>query len=366
MHPLSPWGWGAAHEAAFASHAAAGLEPARVLEEHRDRLVVASRNGDVAVETSAELSGRLAHEATADADLPAVGDFVALEPGSGTGRGVVRAVLPRRSVLVRRAAGRSRRVAHRAVDVEVVVANLDYVLVLTSLNADFSPRRVERFLAQVWEGGAQPVVVLTKADLSDEVTARLAATEAVAPGVPVHAISALRGEGVGALGPYLAAGVTSALVGSSGVGKSTLVNALFGRDVQVVRALREHDETGVHTTTSRRLFLVPQGGCVADTPGMRELGLVDAGSGVDAAFMDVTSLAPDCRFRDCVHATEPGCAVRAAIERGELPEERLEAWRHLRRELAFVEAKERKRDRLAQRASGRAEAPRRPVPWDDE
>lgn len=342
---LAAWGYTRADAEAFASFAEDSFEPARVLEEHRDRFVVTT--GDLVL--SAQVPGIRSGRADA---TPAVGDFVAIErAASGADDpAVVRAVLPRRSAFARRAVGRERRVAHRGVDVEIVCANLDHVLVLTSLNADFSPRRVERFLAQIWEGGAQPVVVLTKSDLSDGAEERRSAAAAVAPGVPVHVISALHRTGLDTLVPYFAPGVTSALVGSSGVGKSTLVNALLGFDAQTVRAIREHDATGVHTTTSRRLVRVPGGGCLVDTPGLRELGLVDAESGVDAAFVDVTSLAPQCRFRDCVHAAEPGCAVQQAIDRGELAPERLESWQLLRRELAFTASKERRRDRKATKA----------------
>jgi ribosome biogenesis GTPase len=208
--------------------------------------------------------------------------------------------------------------------------------------------------------------VLTKADLCEDADARRAEVEAVAPGVPVHAISALRGEGLAPLAPYLEPGRTSALVGSSGVGKSTLVNALAGGDVQTVRAIREHDDTGVHTTTARRLIPLAGRGCLVDTPGMRELGLCDSEEGLDATFSDVSSLAPQCRFRDCTHENEPGCAVLAAVQSGALAEERLESFRHLRRELRFVAAKERKRERAMRHgqpdARREAEEAR---PWDE-
>lgn len=340
MHPLTRWGFDAAWQAAFAPFAERGLVPARVTQQHRDHVVVATGDDDV----PADLTGRLFHGAAATARPPVVGDFTAIER-QPTGRATVVAVLPRRTALHRRDSGRDRRLAFRESDIEAIVANVDFVLVLTSLNSDFSPRRVERFLAQIWEGGAQPVVVLTKADLTADAAARVEATVAVSPGAPVHAISSVRGDGLDALAPYLAAGRTSAFVGSSGVGKSTLLNALAGRDVQIVRAIREHDDTGVHTTTARAMFVLPGGACVIDTPGIRELGLHDAGAGVETAFSDVGDLASTCRFRDCAHAAEPGCAVRAAVEAGTLAEDRLESYRQLKRELAFTAAKERRRDR---------------------
>ena len=340
MNPMFHLGWDAALDAAFAPHAAAGLVPARVLEPRRDGCLVATSTG----ETIAHISGRAFHEAASPSAHPAAGDFVALELlPHGAAR--IRAVLPRRSAMLRRAAGRSKREAFREVDVEAIVANVDFVLVLTSLNLDFSPRRIERYIAQIWEGGAQPVAVLTKADTSDDPEARCRAVEEVAPGVPVHAISAIRGDGVDALQAYLAPGKTSALVGSSGVGKSTLVNALLGTDAQMVRDIRGHDQTGVHTTTSRRLFVLPGRGCLIDTPGMRELGVFGAEDGLDATFADVADLAPRCRFRDCTHDTEPGCAVLGAVAAGDLPDERLASFRQLKREMRFAAGKERKRER---------------------
>ena len=340
MNPMSRLGWDAALDAAFGPHAAAGLVPARVLEPRRDGCLVATAQG----ESVAHVSGRSFHEAASAVDHPVAGDFVALEVlPHGAAR--IRAILPRRSAMYRRAVGRAKRLAFREVDVEAIVANVDHVLILSSLNLDFSPRRIERYVAQIWEGGAQPVAVLTKADLCDDSAARCRAVEDVAPGVPVHAISAVHGDGLDDLAPYFAETRTAALVGSSGVGKSTLVNALLGGDVQVVRDIRGHDETGVHTTTARKLFLLPGRGCLIDTPGMRELGVFGAEDGLDATFADVAELAPSCRFRDCSHENEPGCAVLAAVEGGTLPADRIASFRQLRREMQFVASKDRKRER---------------------
>ncbi|MCG3134171.1 MAG: putative ribosome biogenesis GTPase RsgA [Planctomycetes bacterium] len=367
MHPLQPWGWDAAWERAAASLsdlANTTRTLVRILEVRRDGLVAADAHVNDAPVTDAHVNdshpndaraergdlavtvpGRFRHDAESNDDFPAAGDFAFVDPVPNERKAVLRALLPRRSVLVRRFAGRKRAEGARDADLQVIVANVDHVFVLSSLDADFSPRRIERFLAQVWEGGAQPVVVLTKADLCGDVASRVAEAEAASPGVPVIAVAAARGEGLDRLAPFLREGKTSALVGSSGVGKSTLLNALFGRDVQLVRAMREHDQTGQHTTTSRRLFLVPGRGVVIDTPGMRELGLWHAGDGVSETFHDVEELGGACRFRDCTHRTEPGCAVAEAVAAGALDEERVAAWRHLQRELAFQESKERKRVR---------------------
>lgn len=359
MHPLHPWGWDAAWERASLSldSESPSLELVRILEVRRDGLSAAGADHAVHGDLTVVVPGRFRHDTASAGDLPAAGDFARVEPVPGERKAVLHSLLPRRSVLVRRFAGRKRTDEARDVDLQVIVANVDHVLILSSLDADFSARRIERFLAQVWEGGAQPVVVLTKADLCTDVASRVAEAEASAPGVPVLAVAAARGEGLDRFVPYLREGRTSALVGSSGVGKSTLVNALLGSDVQVVRAMREHDQTGQHTTTSRRLFLVPGRGVVVDTPGMRELGLWHAGEGVSEAFHDVEEASRDCRFRDCTHAAEPGCAVRGAVESGALDAGRVDSWRHLQREVAFQEAKERKRVRRMRADSKRPDAP---------
>ncbi len=320
---LASLGWDADFERDFAPHQAQGRVPARVVAEHRDRYVVA----DDAGERPAALAGRLRHNARGREDLPATGDWVAVGAGDD-GAAMIHAVLPRRGAFLRKAAGET-------TEVQVVAANVDVALIATALPADLSERRVERYLALAWESGAVPVVVLTKADLADDADAAVRAVRAVAPGAEVVAVSSVSGAGVDALGRWLRPGRTAVLLGSSGVGKSTLANRLAGGELLRTGAVRD-DGKGRHTTTHRQLLRLAGGALLIDTPGMRELQLWTADAGLDAAFSDVEALATRCRFGDCGHQREPGCAVRAAAQSGALDPERLESWHRLRRELAWL------------------------------
>jgi ribosome biogenesis GTPase len=296
-----------------------GLVPGRIAAAHRGAFDVWTEAGAV----RSRLPGRLMHDGT---DV-AVGDWV------GLGDGLIRAVVPRRSAIVRNTASDQ----HRRTSGQTLAANVDLAFVVSSLGPDLEPRRIERYLVTIWESGATPEIVLTKADRLEDPWPLVAEVEAVALGVPVHVVSAVTGEGCDALRARIADGTTSVLLGSSGVGKSTLVNRWLGEELMETRETREDDDEGRHTTTHRQLLVLPGGGLVIDTPGLRELQLWDVGSAaLEATFADVEELAADCRFADCTHAHEPGCAVLAAVESGELPDERLHSWRKLQRELRAI------------------------------
>ena len=296
-----------------------GLVPGRVAAAHRGAFDVWTEPGPVRT----RLPGRLMHDGL---DV-AVGDWV------GLGDGLVRAVLPRRSALVRNAAG-------LATTAQTLAANVDVAFVVSSLGPDLEPRRIERYLVTVWESGASPEIVLTKADRLDDPWPLVAEVEEVALGVPVHVVSAVTGQGCDALRARIPGATTAVLLGSSGVGKSTLVNRWLGDDVMATTETREDDDEGRHTTTHRQILVLPGGGLVIDTPGLRELQLWNAGANaLDATFADVEELAADCRFGDCTHEHEPDCAVLAAVESGELARERLHSWRKLQRELRAIAAR---------------------------
>jgi ribosome biogenesis GTPase len=326
---LSRLGWGPDLEQEFEQHEAAGLVPGRIAVQHRGAYDVYTEHGEV----RAGLPGRMLHDAGDAADLPAVGDWVALDaPAAGTS--TIRAVLGRRTAFVRTMASDQ----HRLSEQQVVAANVDVVFLVTALVEDFNLRRLERYLVLAWESGAAPVVVLTKSDLCDDVDAAVAEVESIAIGVPVHVVSNVTGEGVDELRPYFTGNRTVAALGSSGVGKSTLINSLSGSEVAATGEIR-HDGRGRHTTTRRELLAVPGGGFFLDTPGMRELQLSEGSGGVEEAFDDVTELTALCRFSDCAHETEPDCAVKEALRDGSLDPERWSSYRKLQRELAALELK---------------------------
>ena len=311
-----------------------GLIPGRITEFQREQFTVVTEHGEV----TAVLKGSFLHNAEMRGDYPCVGDFVLLLYND-CGPSLITALLPRRSKFSRadfsgHAAGYVKTIRE-----QVVAANFDFVFILSSLNWDFKVERIIRYLTQAWQSGAQPVVVLTKADLAESYDTHIAALRKAAPGVPVHAVSAHTGLGLDDLEQYLPPGKTVVFLGMSGVGKSSLLNALMTREVMKVKTIREEDSRGRHTTTHRQLFMLPSGAMVIDTPGMRELGLFDADEGISTGYADVEALLGTCRFSDCRHQTEPGCAVRAAMESGELSRKRWESYNRLKSEARFVEEK---------------------------
>jgi ribosome biogenesis GTPase len=307
---LEALGWNEFFADAFAPYEPEGLRPARVAAQER---------GSVVLFTTAETVQARGHAVT--------GDWVAFDEE----RAEIRAVLPRRTQFARKEPWLT--------EEQVVAANVDTVFLVTDCGRDFKPRRLERYLTAAWDSGADPAIVLAKSDLADALVETVAEAEAVAFGVPVHAVSSLTGAGLGELTPYLAPGRTVALLGSSGVGKSTLVNRLAGSELLATRAVRQ-DGRGRHTTTRRELVKLPGGALLLDTPGMRELQLWASETALDETFSDVAELGRTCRFTDCAHGSEPGCAVRAALEDGTLPAVRWESYRNLQRELRALALKQ--------------------------
>ncbi|WP_438431361.1 ribosome small subunit-dependent GTPase A [Gorillibacterium sp. sgz500922] len=341
---MARWGWDSEWAEAFVPYAALGHIPGRVTAEHKHIYTVQTAQGELL----AEVTGKFRFAASEREDYPAVGDWLALSPRYEDGRASIHAILPRRSKF-------SRKIAGNTTDEQIAAVNVDTVFLIAALNGDFNLRRLERYLIPAWESGAQPVIVLSKSDLCDDPALFVAETEGIAPGVPVHAVSAVTGAGMDGLAPYLTAGRTLTLLGSSGAGKSSLTNFLAGSEVMSTGGIREDDSRGRHTTTHRELIPLAGGALMIDTPGMRELQLWSAEEGMTAAFADIEELAEACRFGDCTHRKEPGCAVQEALRAGTLERSRYDSFRKLESELAFVARKEQEKQR-AQEKGGRKQA----------
>ncbi|MFJ5767474.1 ribosome small subunit-dependent GTPase A [Lysinibacillus sp. NPDC093210] len=306
----------------------ANCVPARVTLEHKHSYRVIAEEG----EWLATVAGHFAYTSVAREDYPAVGDWVLVEKMAGEDKAIIHKLFNRKSVF-------SRKVAGQEIKEQIVASNVDIVLLVMSLNADFNIRRLERYLVAAWDSGAKPVIVLTKADLCDDITSMVREVELVAFGVDIFVTSARSGEGIAAIQSLFTEGVTGALLGSSGAGKSTLMNALSGEELMKVSGIREDDAKGRHTTTHRELIVLSSGGCLIDTPGMRELQLWDQSESLSSSFRDIEEFAAACRYRDCTHHMEPHCAVQQAITDGALEQSRLQSYFKLQKELAFIERK---------------------------
>jgi len=339
VYQLSTLGFGPFFEEQLSRSEHPAAIPARIAAEHRGAYMVWSASGAGRAQLAGKLRTRLE-----DKELPAVGDWVALKDAPGPDRTtIIEHVLARRTVFTRGAAGRKGRT-------QIVAANVDLVFAVCGLDADFNVRRIERYLTRIWASGAQPAVILNKADICENTAARMAEVESHCPGVPVHVTSALRSEGLAVIRASIRDGLTAAFVGSSGAGKSTLINAFLGEERMPTGEVRARDGRGCHVTTHRQLFMLPGGGLLLDTPGMRELQLVDE-DGLDSVFEDIAELSARCRFGDCHHDTEPGCAVKEAMKSGDLAADRLEHYRKLERE---AQAYDRRHDERLRRQSERA------------
>ncbi len=341
-------GWSEQFEKSFIPFKNRGLIPGRIERENRNQYSVACEGRRL----GAEVSGRLINQARSRADFPAVGDWVALMPAGAQDRAIIHAVLPRKSCFSRKAvlSGGMPDTGGKT-EQQVLAANIDTVFLVSGLDGDYNLRRIERFVTVAYDSGAAPVIILNKADLCPNLHERIEEVQSIAIGIPVLTISAVSGEGLPDLDPYLSIGKTVAFLGSSGVGKSTIINRLLGEDRLRTAAVREDDSRGRHTTSHRELIVLPDRGVVIDSPGMREIQLWGDQDSLDQAFEDVEAIARNCRFNDCTHSKEPGCAVKSAIDTGELDSARFGNYLKLQKEIRHLQ---RRQNRAVARRDERA------------
>jgi len=335
---LKSLGWNSSFEENFAEYREKGFLPARVSKEHTHIYFLYCENGEL----TAEVAGRIRHKSDSKCEYPAVGDWVAVNPRIEKELATIHAVLPRRSSF-------SRKVAGLNTQEQVIAANIDLVFIVNGLDNNFNPRRIERYLAHVHDSGAEPVIVLNKTDLCDNIKSRIAEVKKIAHKTPIVAVCALDENGILPLKKFINKGETIALLGSSGVGKSQIINTLIGWDKQAVQEVR-NDSKGRHTTTNRELIVLPCGGLVIDTPGIREIQVWCDVDSLNKAFADVLELAAHCRFSDCSHEVEPGCAVRKAIEEGEIDLTRVQSYIKMKKEVLELEKKQNRRSKIIERA----------------
>ena len=335
-------GWNETFSRHFQEHEKLNLIPARVILEHKQIYRVFCAFGEL----TAEVSGKYLHQAVSQADFPTVGDWVAAAVPPGENKAIIHALIPRKSSFSRQAvlAG-GPKYGHGKTEQQVLAANIDTAFLVSGLDGDYNPMRIERYLSITWDSSANPVVILNKADLCPDPDACVKEVESIAFGVPVLTVSATEKQGLDDLYEYLKEGTTVVFLGSSGVGKSTIINGLLGRDILKVGDVRESDNRGRHTTTHRELILLPKGGIVIDTPGLRELQMWGDEEGLKRTFDDIEALAEQCRFNDCRHNSEPGCAVRKAIEEGTLDADRFGNYLKLQRELKHLALRQNQKEK---------------------
>lgn len=335
---LKKIGWDNYFEEKFEEYKSKGYSVGRISSEHKNLYKILTEKGEI----SGEISGKLRFSAQESGNYPAVGDWVVIIMVAGEDKAIIHDILPRKSKFSRKEAGLNTRE-------QIAASNVDTVFLVNALNDDFNLRRIERYLIVAWESGAVPVIILSKADLCDDIDEKISAVERIAVGVSIHIISSFTKEGFDTLQKYFCSNKTVVLLGSSGVGKSTLINELIGEELMDTKEISSFNSKGRHTTTYRQLIALPEGGVVIDTPGMRELQLWDGNEGISGTFEDIENIAKKCYFSDCKHRKEPNCAVKKAINDGVLSAERYENYTKLLKEIKFIESKQKNFERIAEK-----------------